>query len=45
MEDGSRVRVSGMVIIIHTPPTKSGKRVIFLTLEDYQLSQLRGGVY
>jgi hypothetical protein len=44
MEDGSRVRVSGMVIIIHTP-TKSGKRVIFLTLEDYQLSQLRGGVY
>ena len=23
-----------MVIIIHTPPTKSGKRVMFLTLED-----------
>ena len=35
MEHGSRViRVSGMVIIIHTPPTKSGKRIMFLTLED-----------
>ncbi|MEI7450582.1 MAG: OB-fold nucleic acid binding domain-containing protein [Desulfomonile sp.] len=31
---GSTVRVSGMVIIVHTPPTKSGKRVMFLTLED-----------
>ncbi|MFH0958683.1 MAG: OB-fold nucleic acid binding domain-containing protein [Pseudomonadota bacterium] len=34
MASDSRVRVSGMVIIIHTPPTKSGKRVMFLTLED-----------
>jgi error-prone DNA polymerase len=35
MEHGSRViRVSGMVIIIHTPPTKSGKRIMFLTMED-----------
>ncbi|MFH0959993.1 MAG: OB-fold nucleic acid binding domain-containing protein [Pseudomonadota bacterium] len=34
MEDGSRVRVSGMSVILHTPPTKSGKRVMFLTLED-----------
>jgi len=25
MPSGSRVRISGMVIIVHTPPTKSGK--------------------
>ncbi|MGB6066317.1 MAG: OB-fold nucleic acid binding domain-containing protein [Desulfomonilaceae bacterium] len=31
---GRRVRVSGLLVIAHTPPTKSGKRVIFLTLED-----------
>ena len=34
MPTGATVRVSGMVIIVHTPPTKSGKRVMFLTLED-----------
>ncbi|MGC8604467.1 MAG: OB-fold nucleic acid binding domain-containing protein [Desulfomonilaceae bacterium] len=34
MPNGSTVRVSGLVIIVHTPPTKSGKRVMFLTLED-----------
>jgi len=34
LPDNSIVRVSGMVIIIHTPPTKSGQRVMFLTLED-----------
>lgn len=32
--DRSIVKTAGRVIIIHTPPTKSGKRVIFLTLED-----------
>jgi error-prone DNA polymerase len=32
--DGSRVRVSGLTVIIHMPPTKSGKRVLFITLED-----------
>jgi DNA polymerase III alpha subunit len=32
--DGSVIKTAGRVIIIHTPPTKSGKRVIFLTLED-----------
>ena len=32
--DRSMVRTAGRVIIIHTPPTKSGKRVLFLTLED-----------
>ena len=31
---GRKVRVSGLLVIVHTPPTKSGKRVIFLTLED-----------
>ncbi len=31
---GSTVRVSGMLILVHTPTTKSGKRVMFLTLED-----------
>ncbi len=28
------VRLTGLQIIYHTPPTKSGKRVMFLTLED-----------
>ena len=31
---GRKVRVSGLLVIVHTPPTKSGKRVMFLTLED-----------
>ncbi|MDY6839032.1 MAG: OB-fold nucleic acid binding domain-containing protein [Thermodesulfobacteriota bacterium] len=31
---GSLVKAAGRVIIIHTPPTKSRKRVMFLTLED-----------
>jgi DNA polymerase III alpha subunit len=31
---GRRVRISGLLVIVHTPPTKSGKRVMFLTLED-----------
>ncbi len=31
---GRRVRVAGIVVIIHTPPTKSGKRIQFITLED-----------
>jgi error-prone DNA polymerase len=31
---GSLVKTAGRVIIIHMPPTKSGKRVMFLTLED-----------
>lgn len=32
--DGSVIKTGGRVIIIHTPPTRSGKRVMFLTLED-----------
>ncbi len=31
---GSMIKTAGRVIIIHTPPTKSKKRVMFLTLED-----------
>jgi error-prone DNA polymerase len=31
---GRKVTVSGMLVIVHTPPTKSGKRVMFITLED-----------
>jgi DNA polymerase III alpha subunit len=34
MRSGSRVRVSGLLVIVHMPPTKSGKRVIFITIED-----------
>jgi len=31
---GKRVMVSGLVIFFHTPPTRSGRRIIFATLED-----------
>ncbi len=31
---GSRIVLSGMVVFFHTPPTRSGKRIIFATLED-----------
>ncbi len=31
---GTKLKTAGRVIIIHTPPTKNGKRVMFLTLED-----------
>jgi DNA polymerase III alpha subunit len=31
---GRWVKVSGLLVIAHTPPTKSGKRVMFLTMED-----------
>jgi error-prone DNA polymerase len=31
---GTRVKVAGMVIRPHRPPTKSGRTVVFLTLED-----------
>jgi DNA polymerase III alpha subunit len=34
IRSGSRVRVSGVLVIVHMPPTKSGKRVIFITIED-----------
>ncbi len=31
---GKRVRVTGLLVIVHTPPTRSGKRVMFITMED-----------
>ena len=31
---GSTVRVAGLLIIVHTPPTRSGRRVMFITMED-----------
>jgi|SRR5271157_255035 len=34
LRSGTKVRVSGLLIIVHMPPTKSGKRVIFITIED-----------
>ena len=33
-QTGAIVRVIGLMVIVHTPPTKSGKRVMFLTMED-----------
>lgn len=32
--NGRTVKVTGLLILVHTPPTKSGKRVMFVTLED-----------
>jgi error-prone DNA polymerase len=34
MKAGTSVVVSGLVIFFHTPPTRSGRRIIFATLED-----------
>lgn len=34
MTDGSRVRVAGIVVRPHRPPTRSGRTVVFLSLED-----------
>ncbi len=34
LPSGKRVTVSGLVIFFHTPPTRSGRRIIFATLED-----------
>ncbi|MGO8879577.1 MAG: OB-fold nucleic acid binding domain-containing protein [Desulfomonilaceae bacterium] len=34
LPSGSIVRIIGLLVIVHTPPTKSGKRFMFLTLED-----------
>lgn len=31
---GRRVTVTGILVIVHTPPTPSGKRVMFITMED-----------
>ena len=34
LPDGKKVQVAGLVIRPHRPPTKSGRTVVFLTLED-----------
>ena len=34
LKSGSRVSVAGLSIVVHTPPTRSGRRVMFVTLED-----------
>lgn len=34
LTSGVSVMVTGMPVIVHTPPVKSGKRVMFVTLED-----------
>jgi DNA polymerase III alpha subunit len=34
IRSNSRVRVTGTLVIVHTPPTRSGKRVMFITIED-----------
>jgi error-prone DNA polymerase len=34
IKSGKTVRVAGMMVIIHMPPTRSRKRVIFVTMED-----------
>ncbi|MEW6217960.1 MAG: OB-fold nucleic acid binding domain-containing protein [Thermodesulfobacteriota bacterium] len=31
---GRLVRVAGLMLMVHTPPTRSGRRVMFVTLED-----------
>lgn len=36
LPEGALVRVAGIKVVQHTPPTRSGQRVIFLTLEDAQ---------
>lgn len=30
----TQVKVAGQVILVHTPPIRSGKRIMFVTLED-----------
>jgi error-prone DNA polymerase len=33
-KDGEIIAVAGLKVVLHTPPTRSGRRVVFLTLED-----------
>lgn len=32
--NNSMVKVAGALVMVHTPPTRSGKRVMFITIED-----------
>jgi|YelNatPaOPRAMG01_1025707.scaffolds.fasta_scaffold12802_2 error-prone DNA polymerase len=34
LKGGSNVKVAGRVVLVHTPPTKSGIRIMFITIED-----------
>lgn len=34
IRSSSRVRVCGLLLFLHTPPTRSGKRIMFVTMED-----------
>jgi len=34
LPDGKRVKVAGLLINRQTPPTKSGQRIVFSTIED-----------
>ncbi len=33
-EHNTEVKIAGQVILVHTPPLRSGKRIMFVTLED-----------
>ena len=33
-KNGERVKVAGRLVLVHAPPTRSGIRVMFITLED-----------
>ncbi|SFM99193.1 OB-fold nucleic acid binding domain-containing protein [Thermodesulforhabdus norvegica] len=32
--NGRHVKIPGRIILVHTPPTRSGKRIMFITAED-----------
>ena len=34
LEHGTAIRVAGMNVMINTPPTRSGRRMMFVTIED-----------
>ncbi len=34
LSTGALVRVAGLLVTVHTPPTRSGRRVMFITIED-----------
>ena len=34
LSSGQTVKIIGMKVLVHAPPTRSGRRVMFVTLED-----------
>ncbi len=34
MPSGALVKTGGLLVTVHTPPTRSGRRVMFITVED-----------